>query len=96
MVSVLFFLFTLLCLTVPLFQHRIKFHVLLLASVSVFITAFSSGGDGGKTKLKGVLIVYFRTKYLFFSVYKCVSSAIACFVLRMCSLLFTHSKLFKH
>lgn len=26
----------------------------------------SLGDDGGKTKLKVVLIVYFRTKYLFF------------------------------
>lgn len=73
------FLFALLCLTVPLFTHRIEFHVLLLASVNVFTPAYmimspelliscimSLGGDGGKTKLKGVLIVYFRTKCLFF------------------------------
>lgn len=78
------FLFTLLCLTVPLFQHRIEFHVLLPASVNVFTSAFmmmsselliscimSLGDDGGKTKLKGVLIIYFRTKYLFF---ECVSA----------------------
>lgn len=82
MVSVLFFLFTLLCLT--LYQHRVEFHVLLLASVNVFTTAFtimsselliscimSSGGDGGKTKLKGVLIMYFHAKYL---VFECISA----------------------
>lgn len=70
------------------FQRRIEFHVLLLASVNVFTSAFTImsselliscimglDDDGGNTKLKGVLIVYFCIKYLFF---ECVLSALFC------------------
>lgn len=36
-----------------------------LMSSEVLISCMSLGDDGGKTKLKGVLIVYFHTKYFF-------------------------------